>query len=320
MAWLGGCGMPEAPAASTSAGLEVATAIPPMAPMSIQAQGMSLQGMSLQGMSLQGTQLQALSIQSVSLGGRSLQGATLVGARPSDSMTATLSDGSTTSILIDAIETDAADPTGEITLYTVLYRNPKTGAMENACPPDPSGAQRAVAVAGTWDARGNRVSSTTSFTFGCTSGVIAKCVRWGYKPWKTVSGKSLADYHQACTRMARADYCGDGTSHTFNGTWIDVYDGLGIQKKTPGMGGMFFEASWSVNGAICVGKPRWYGMALVREGTGLPPTTCEDHVDDLSLREAEAPRSAKEEAACDLKPQKGAVLVQNTSFINVVEP
>ena len=106
--------------------------------------------------------------------------------------------------------------------------------MENICPPDLFGHRKAIAVAGTWDATGARTGSTTAFTFGCTSGVIAKCVRWGYKPWKVINGKAMNDYHQACTRMARADYCGDGVSHTRNGTLIDMYDGLGIQSRASG--------------------------------------------------------------------------------------
>ena len=47
---------------------------------------------------------------------------------------------------------------------------------------------------------------------------------------------SLASYHQACTRMARADYCGDGTSHTQDGTWIEYYDKLIKVKPEVGTG------------------------------------------------------------------------------------
>ena len=59
---------------------------------------------------------------------------------------------------------------------------------------------------------------------------------------------SLADYHQACTRMLRADYCGDGTPHTVDGTLINIYDGIGIQRDTDDWA---FEAEWTTTGARC---------------------------------------------------------------------
>lgn len=39
-------------------------------------------------------------------------------------------------------------------------------------------------------------------------------------------GESPRDYHQVCTRMVCADYCGNGIGHTQNSTPIDVYDRL----------------------------------------------------------------------------------------------
>ncbi len=86
--------------------------------------------------------------------------------------------------------------------------------------------------------------------------MLAKCVRWGYKPWKTLEAISLRDYHQACTRMARADYCGNGISHTKDGTIIDLYDRLGIQEKTKD-NGMVFEAAWGTDGAVLIHRPRY---------------------------------------------------------------
>ena len=78
----------------------------------------------------------------------------------------------------------------------------------------------------------------------------------GYKPWKTrADGTPLWDLHQACTRMLRADYCGDGTPHTRDGTPVDVYDTVGIQSPQPGSE-LSFEAGWRADGAICVRKVR----------------------------------------------------------------
>jgi hypothetical protein len=61
--------------------------------------------------------------------------------------------------------------------------------------------------------------------------------------------------HQACVRMIRADYCGDGRPHTRDGTRIDLYDRLGIQRDEP-VPGMSFEAAWGPGGALCVRHAR----------------------------------------------------------------
>src|SRR5690349_12339905 len=39
-------------------------------------------------------------------------------------------------IRIDAIEADAADPSGEVLLYSFSVQDPATGAWKNACAPD----------------------------------------------------------------------------------------------------------------------------------------------------------------------------------------
>jgi len=125
------------------------------------------------------------------------------------------------------------------------------------CTPDAENVAKAIPLTGSWDETGAHTESSDMITYGCTSGVLAKCVRFGYKPWKNVKGKSLRDYHQACTRMTRADYCGNGKGHTREGTPIDIYDEIGIQKKTPNSG-MVFEAAWSPDGATFINRPRWF--------------------------------------------------------------
>lgn len=116
---------------------------------------------------------------------------------------------------------------------------------------DAEGVAKALPLVGRWDETGAHIDDGT-ITFACTNGALAKCARWGYKPWKTFKGKPLRDYHQACTRMVRADYCGNGVGHTQNGTPIDVYDRLGLQQRTQpsvlggrvlGDSGMTFEAA-----------------------------------------------------------------------------
>ncbi|WP_428310746.1 ADYC domain-containing protein [Hydrocarboniphaga sp.] len=96
-------------------------------------------------------------------------------------------------------------------------------------------------------------------TLTCSSGAVGKCVRFGYKPWaKGPHGEDLLPYHAACVHMVRADYVGDGTPHTKNGTDIDVYDHIGIQSSESQADPQFgFEAGWSPTGAVCVAHTRW---------------------------------------------------------------
>ena len=103
------------------------------------------------------------------------------------------------------------------------------GQLTSFCP----NGGTAFALAGTWDATGEFAASSTQFTFACTGGTIAKCTRWGYRPWAnarktgataTTQRFPLADYHQSCIRAAAADYCGVGHSFTKDNTLVDIYD------------------------------------------------------------------------------------------------
>jgi hypothetical protein len=171
---------------------------------------------------------------------------------------------------IDSIvaETAANDPT--LTLNTYLYSISQnvdgTGNWQPACGPDADGRRAAIPIAATWNEHGDRVESPTLFTFGCTTGVIAKCYRWGYRPWLTGYGDVTAT-HYACTRGARADYCGNGKFHTRDGTAITIWDNLPpmgpvrTQGTTPLL--MLFEAGWSTSGAVCLSHTRWVTGGLL---------------------------------------------------------
>jgi hypothetical protein len=176
--------------------------------------------------------------------GRLLTGAGLIGA------ILTLKDprGSGQSVRIDEVRPDPADPTGETFLYTFMAEDPATGAWSNLCVPDADGLAMGFPLSGVWTASGEYVASDQAFSITCTSGALGKCVRMGYRPWQTAP---LRAYHQACVRMVRADYCGDGNGHTRDGTPINVYDRLGIQEADSAPD-MRFEAAWGVDGAVCV--------------------------------------------------------------------
>jgi ADYC domain len=167
-------------------------------------------------------------------------------------------DGIAVRLRVDAIEPDPEDPDRELTLYGLSAQVPGSGAWTPYCLPDRHGRSRAIPVEGTWDARGNWSAGDGAITFACTNGAIGKCMRFGYRPWKEAGGRSLRDHHLACVRMVRADYCGDGTPHTRDGTRINMYDPLGIQERAPDDPDdpQIFEAGWSPAGATYLHRPR----------------------------------------------------------------
>ena len=132
--------------------------------------------------------------------------------------------------------------------------------------------------------------TSAGFTITCTSGAIGKCIRIGYKPWGERKGQSLWDYHQACVRMLRADYGGDGVGHTRDGTTIDPFDQLGIQSFEPDPHGpkLEFEAAWGPDGAVCVRRTRIPELLSIGELVQRYPRlvsktgpTCSEAVDAL---------------------------------------
>jgi ADYC domain len=198
---------------------------------------------------------------------------------------------------ITQVELDPQDPEQETYLYTILFQNSDSLQWQNFCQPDRHNVDKAIPLSGSWDEKGNH-HENGRITFACTNGALAKCVRFGYKPWKAVQGRSLRDFHQACTRMVRADYCGNGRAHTKEGTTIDIYDRLRIQTRTP-KSGMVFEATWSPDGAVSIARTRW--------------------PESLALIEKECPERLKSPAnksiaSMDIQQQTAEVLLVNDSF------
>jgi hypothetical protein len=148
-----------------------------------------------------------------------------------------------------------------------------------ACTDQWGNPEGAVPLMGEWDyTSGARVSyGGTKFTWACVGTALGKCANngpagsnaMGYSPWKAqwsverdaagywiaVDGQSS---HQSCTRMVRADYCGDGRSWTADGTAIDLRDNFEWGQRdvmdgtspTYGFGRWGAEAVWGESGAI----------------------------------------------------------------------
>ncbi len=143
------------------------------------------------------------------------------------------------------------------------------GSLASLCP----AGERAFALAGTWDSTATFHSSTTQFTFACTNGTIAKCVRLGYRPWTGAisdydgSGASptpLAPYHQVCVHAAMADYCGINHSFTKTGTLIDISDGAFVKSTRHQLlpAGAHYtatvhESNWDQKGAFTLSETRY---------------------------------------------------------------
>jgi len=238
--------------------------------------GWSLNGWSLNGWSLNGWSLNGWSLNGVALDGTLFKGTQQVGdqqiARSGlDFIGSTLylvRDDQQYTLRIDDIHADPADPDGDVYFYRISVEDPEDGTWSSLCVDAEGEATEAIPLANHWDAvTGDRIDEEGTVTFACRGAVLAKCVEWGYRPWASVEeckGKnkkdcstvSLVDHHQACTRMARADYCGEGLPHTMDATPIDILDDLNpsIQSEaTKGIKGWAVEAEWGPDGAECVG-------------------------------------------------------------------
>lgn len=171
------------------------------------------------------------------------------------------SNGQPVEVAVCSTEPDAQDP--GLVRYRIELWNPDSATWKNPCiPTHRAPTPRALAVQGVWDQSGSRHDEPGKFTFACENGAIAKCITWGYKPWELKDGHSMRELHQACTRMVRADYCGNGRSHTQENTPIDMYDELKVLTRTTEASKTWqpdrasFEASWTPDGAGCMARTR----------------------------------------------------------------
>ena len=255
-----------------------------------QENGMRLNGMRLNGMRLNGMRLNGMRLNGQRLNGMRLNGSVLSGYvvtydRRGNEVRKELSgndligtplvgqgeDGSEVSLRIDSHRTGSERGLRDVHYYRVSVYDPADRAWEPACGADSHGRGiEAIPVPGIWDMSegtptgGSRSDADDMFPFGCRDAAIGECVEWGYKPWLSFtrcdsSGRCWkvagADYHQTCTRLVRADFCGDGNSWTEDGTLINVYDDAGVQEADEGANWQH-EAEWAPTGATCMSGMR----------------------------------------------------------------
>ncbi len=228
-----------------------------------QLNGTFLNGTFLNGVKYNGVKYNGVKYNGVKYNGVKYNGTALEGVPDGSSITvsdlgfvgadmdAVLGDDSAATVHIVSIST--TDVPGALS-YEI-----ESGG-ENVCGEE---GAKALLMPGRWDyLTGGLTDDTEHFTVACRGAAIAKCAEWGYRDldnWSETSGgntHSIAGtyFHEACTRMVRADYCGDGHAHTVTGTLIDVYDTANIQTQSTGLA---LEAEWSSHGASCVKHVRW---------------------------------------------------------------
>jgi hypothetical protein len=244
---------------------------PSASPQGIHPNGLHLNGLHLNGPDMNGVHLDGLPLEGLAINGHhvaiSLDGGRIVRADGDPDLTgatitAAASDGSPVILRIDAI---AASSMPDARRYAVSFARPPSASFEPLCGAVDGEPVLAIPLSGAWDeSTGARVDAPTRFTFACEGYALAKCVELGYAPWRRATEcrapgdcrvVQLSSHHQACTRMLRADYCGDGTSTTRDGTLVDLWDALGLQQdEAPSWP---FEAEWTTAGAACVTTTRW---------------------------------------------------------------
>jgi hypothetical protein len=154
-------------------------------------------------------------------------------------------------IRLDAVEPDPDAKSGVVWLHRMRVEQ-ADGSLVDLCQPGPDGRRQGFPLASRMHPDGRTETTAPEiFDLVCTGGARAKCVRFGYRPWVA----DEAGLYNACVRMVRADYCGDGQGTTRDGMSIDLYDDRRIQVADVAPEHAF-EAGWTAAGAVCVAHVR----------------------------------------------------------------
>jgi len=180
-----------------------------------------------------------------------------------------------------ALRIDMVDAAG----YTVSYWDTATSGWLPYC--DAAESPYAIAMPGVWTTGGlhDLDPTVTRVTFACqVSGKAAKCVSVGYAPETTDPvgpGRIGWDLNQACVQLMRADYCGDGKSHTREKTPVRIRDHFfpgaepniedvplrdtpaSYPPTPPPPDVFYYEAAWAPRQPVlCLNRLRWDDFEL----------------------------------------------------------
>jgi hypothetical protein len=244
--FIGGCAVSEDILALTDQAVSTPNGLNPngLNPNGLNPNGLNPNGDSMNGLDPHGLDADGTTI-GIAVSGAPLVGAGVVGS----TWTANLSDGTTVALRID----DAMQLGGPNTdMWSYLMSVSADGTWRPLCLDPANNPIFADTMAGTWNlgvgvpGGGSYNAAGAGFSVACHGSAIAKCVELGYKPWAG-HDRELA----SCVRALRADYCGDGTPYTVNGTIVNIYDGGGIQTDDAVWDA---EAEWTPEGATCVSR------------------------------------------------------------------
>ena len=211
--------------------------------------------------------------------GSSREGIALVGA-----VLSVASSGRTIRVRIAGAEPDASDPHGEILLYDFRLITPR--GEEPFCAPDPDGRRVGFPLAGRSDRPAPVFQRPQHLRVGLhlrrPGQVRAVRLRAMAAGTRRPSHDRLVN---ACIRLLRADYCGDGRPFTRDGTLVDIYDHLGAHRSDADPR-LSFEAAWGPEGAVRVARTRLpdiidldgIGQACPRLAGRLVPAACSENV------------------------------------------
>jgi hypothetical protein len=176
------------------------------------------------------------------------------------SLEATLDDGAKVPLRITSI----GEREGGLFSYFIVAAD----SGESACPVAAGASPDAFALAEPHDlATGAPLADPGAIHFACRGSALYSCLSAGYRPWtnltETLGDRQLeqpgAPFLQACARLVRGDYCGDGTSHAPAGASVAFWDTFGVNDEPSGeaAAGLELEGEWSTNGASCITRVRW---------------------------------------------------------------
>lgn len=180
-------------------------------------------------------------------------------------------------------------PNSDIRFYKVQIRSRtiKGDVWNDLCSSYGPG-NKAIFMTGYFDTMGTFVEDPSYMGITCWDGTAAKCQRWGYRPWRSLTAADgsvvpLKPLWKACVRAARADYCSNGTSFTEENRPIDLSDKYNFIPKSPESSTWFDsngrpdafsdESAFDDSGALCVLRERLYSTT----GGFEPSPTCPKH-------------------------------------------
>lgn len=151
------------------------------------------------------------------------------------------------------------------------------GDWQSLCP---DGAY-AYAIPGAFDYFSQFTGAAERGTLACAGSAAAKAIRWGIGPLDIPHPRGFS----AAVRLATAEYCANGISHTIDGTSVvvatlDTLVGDSIEDDGPSPrvdypGDYYFEAAWRGNASafpvstavstpdravVCLSKLRWQSL------------------------------------------------------------